>query len=269
MSTDLELWAVVAIDQSTGRAAVVHRTTMTDLAAEGDGPESRPVATGFASHVPDLAATARFYERATGRPAHVQRFVLAPLNGQRLRLDQLDLELRQEEREDALCAPGPDAAPAPTPAQVLAAIAVLRDGWDTNEVVQEDVFQAVLDAAERQVNAALDREYSEELEDYEAQLLEQEICGATTDTARSIMGQLGEQAMALAQKIMQLTQEQTTDRIVAGAALLRAQAGYWARFAVDNGDPPEAAEEAVIIVDQYVAGLAAELVRKHGRTSSG
>ena len=70
-------------------------------------------------------------------------------------------------------------------------------------------------------------------------------------------------AEELARAIMDLTEASGAPRAVVGAALNRALAGFWARFTVDRGDSPEAAEAAVHRVTQGTAELAADLVRAH------
>ncbi len=67
----------------------------------------------------------------------------------------------------------------------------------------------------------------------------------------------------LAFKMMATGEAGGASRTVAGLALGRVLAGFWARFAVDCGDGPEAAAAAVRRHAEGAAELAGDLVRRH------
>lgn len=73
---------------------------------------------------------------------------------------------------------------------------------------------------------------------------------------------LADQAYPLAVEIMKLTTESGHNRLVVGAALWRAVAGFYARLALDTGDRPEVAGQAVVETAFIAAGVAEELAQR-------
>ena len=74
-----------------------------------------------------------------------------------------------------------------------------------------------------------------------------------------------ERIMALAKRIMAVTEESGVDRVECSVALWRAVAGYYARLTDDAGNEAQLAGEALLLNAQVAARLAIELVNRHRR----
>ena len=78
----------------------------------------------------------------------------------------------------------------------------------------------------------------------------------------------------VARVMMDASEAATDDRILCGAALMRAMAGYWARLAVDTSPGgfdvetvAQHAEVAALHAGHSAAALAAHLVRQRAKSS--